>query len=61
MFSFIIKKIKNQKGAMDTIIVSLLLVLVGIGLVATLTSWLSTQTEAIKNDANITMQQIIDE
>jgi len=46
---------------MDSIIVTLLLILVGVGLVASLATWLKTETDVIKNDANITLQKIIDE
>jgi len=55
------KIIKNEKGAMDSILVTLLLVIVGIGAVAGFSSWMSTQTDAIKNDANTTIHAIMAE
>jgi hypothetical protein len=61
MLDFLKRRLKNQKGSMDTIIVSLLLVLAGITLVASLTGWLSTQTDSIKDSADSTLQKIIDE
>ena len=60
--NFIFKKIlKDQKGAMDQILVTLLLIIVGIGAVATLSTWMTTQTDALKTDANTTMQNIMNE
>ncbi len=61
MFKFLKLKLTNEKGAMDTIIVTLLLVLVGIGAVAGFASWMETQTTKLKDDANITLHNIMDE
>ena len=61
MLNFLKRRLHDNKGAMDTILVSLLLVIVGIGIVATFSSWMTEQTTALKNDANCTIQQIIDE
>jgi len=55
------KKIKNEKGAMDTILVTLLLIIVGIGAMAGFASWMETQTTALKNDANTTIHNIMSE
>jgi hypothetical protein len=59
MFQFIKRRLKNNRGSMDTIIVTLLLILVGIGAVAGFSSWMSTQTDALKNDANSTIHAIM--
>ncbi|MEA3228645.1 MAG: hypothetical protein U9P38_06220 [Campylobacterota bacterium] len=61
MFKFLYKKLKNETGSMDTIIVTLLLVLVGIGAIAGFAGWMETQTDALKNDANITLHNIMNE
>ena len=61
MFNFLKRRFKNEKGAMDTILVTLLLIIVGIGAVAGFTSWMTTQTDAMKNDANTTIQNIMSE
>jgi len=53
--------LKNQRGAIESIIVTLLLILMGIGLVASLNSWLIDTTKSIVKDANKTLQKIIDE
>ena len=54
-------KLKSNKGAMDTIIVTLLLILVGIGAVVGFATWMETQTTRLKNDANTTIHNIINE
>ena len=56
-----IKKIKNQNGAMDSILVTLLLIVMGISAVSVLSNWLFDATIILKNDANTTLQKIIDE
>ena len=61
MLNFLKRRVKSQKGAMDQILVTLLLIIVGIGAVATLSTWMTTQTDALKNDANTTMQNIMNE
>ena len=46
---------------MDKIIVTLLLILVGLATVASLSSWMSTQTDILKNDANSSIERLINE
>ena len=61
MLKFLKRRVKSQKGAMDKILVTLLLVIIGIGAVATLSSWMTTQTESLTNDANTTISNIMSE
>ncbi len=61
MFKFLKKRLQNEKGAMDTILVTLLLIIVGIGAVAGFSTWMGTQTDALKNDANRTIHNIMNE
>lgn len=48
MVKFIKKTLKNDKGAMDTIIVTLLLVMVGVGLVFGLNTWSKNQLNTVQ-------------
>ena len=56
-----IKKLLCSKGAMDSILVSLLLIIIGLGVVASLSTWLFTQTSAVKSEAESTLQAVINE
>jgi len=59
MLSFLKKRlVKCQKGAMDKILVTLLLVIVGVGAVAGLTTWLNTQSQAIQTSAATTVNTV---
>ena len=61
MLEFLKRRLKSEKGAMDSILVTLLLILIGIAGITSLSSWLTTQTTSLKNDANTTLNKIIDE
>ncbi|MEA3384046.1 MAG: hypothetical protein U9Q20_05160 [Campylobacterota bacterium] len=61
MYKFLNRRVKSEKGAMDTILVSLMLIVVGIGIVATFASWMSSQINTLKNDANTTINNMISE
>ena len=52
MLDFLKRRLSSEKGAMDKILVTLLLVIVGIGAVVGLSSWMSDQSDAMKADAN---------
>jgi hypothetical protein len=58
MLSFLKRRIKNEKGAMDKILVTLLLVIVGIGAVVGLNTWVGTQTDTMTTDANTTINNL---
>ncbi len=51
MLEFLKRRLRSEKGAMDKIIVTLLLVIVGVGAVVGLTTWLGTQTDAVQGAA----------
>ncbi|MGB5792412.1 hypothetical protein [Poseidonibacter sp.] len=51
MFDFIKRRLKSDKGAMDKIIVTLLLVIVGVGAVVGLSTWVNTEVNTVKNSA----------
>ena len=59
MFNFFKRRFKNETGAMDSILVTLLLIVVGLGVVATLASWMTSQTTALKNDLNSSVHKMI--
>lgn len=45
------RKLLNEKGAMDRILVTLLLIIVGVSAVIGLSSWTNTQSSKVKNSA----------
>ena len=51
MLSFLKRRLGNDKGAMDKIIVTLLLVIVGVGAVVGLSTWVGTETDSLKTKA----------
>jgi hypothetical protein len=52
MLNFLKRKLKSQKGAMDKILVTLLLVVIGVGLVVGLQDWIEGQKETLQTKAN---------
>ena len=51
MLDFLKRRLKNEKGAMDKILVTLLLVIVGVGAVVGLTTWITTETKTVETAA----------
>ncbi len=51
MLEFLKRRFKSEKGAMDKIIVTLLLVIVGVGAVVGLQSWVSSQKTTLQKSA----------
>lgn len=51
MLEFLKRRLKSEKGAMDKILVTLLLVIVGVAAVVGLQSWMSTQKNTMQNTA----------
>ncbi len=51
MLKFLKRRLKSEKGAMDKILVTLLLVVVGVAAVVSLQGWISTQKDTIQNAA----------
>jgi hypothetical protein len=58
MLEFLKRRLKNEKGAMDKILVTLLLVIVGVGAVVGLTTWLNTEKEAVQGAATSKIQEV---
>ncbi len=52
MLNFLKRRLKSEKGAMDKILVTLLLVIVGVGAVVGLNSWVGTETDGVKSAAS---------
>ena len=60
MLEFLKRRLKSDKGAMDKILVTLLLVIVGIGAVVGLSGWLGGQSDAMTKDANKTISKMLE-
>lgn len=52
MFEFIKRRLKSDKGAMDKIIVTLLLVIVGVAAVVGLKGWMEGQKTTMQTSAS---------
>ena len=61
MLDFLKRRLKNQKGAMDKILVTLLLVIVGVGAVVGLTTWIETESSNVKNAASSQITTVIND
>lgn len=59
MFKFLKRRLKSEKGAMDKILVTLLLVIVGVAAVVGLQTWMSGQKNAMQNAAQGTINNVI--
>jgi uncharacterized membrane protein len=53
--------IKNQKGAMDSILVTLLLVVIGASLLIGLLTYFNEQKESVQTRASAVTQQVLNE
>ncbi len=58
MLNFLKRRLKNEKGAMDKILVTLLLVIVGVGAVVGLTTWINTETQTVQTSATSQIQSV---
>ncbi len=59
MMKFIKSMVKNTKGAMDKILVTLLLVVIGVGLVVGLNTWMTDEMDTVKTQAEGKIQSAI--
>jgi hypothetical protein len=59
MMKFIKTMVKNTKGAMDKILVTLLLVVIGVGLVVGLNTWMTSEMDTVKTQAETKIQDAI--
>lgn len=61
MFQFLKRRLKSEKGAMDKILVTLLLVVVGVAAVVGLNQWVSNEMQTVQNAAEDRLNQVINE
>ena len=59
MLEFLKRRLKNEKGAMDKILVTLLLVIVGVGAVVGLSQWANDKKNDVQNAANTSITNVI--
>lgn len=55
MLKFLSKKLKNNKGAMDNILVTLLFVILGVGLLVAYSSWAGGEKDKVRDKASETI------
>ena len=60
MWSFLKRRLANDKGAMDKILVTLLLVVIGVAGVVGLSSWLGTETDTVQGAATTQIKAVTD-
>ena len=58
MLNFLKRKLLSQRGAMDRVLVTLLLVMVGIAAVVGLATWMNSSKTSLVTDANSSVQSI---
>jgi phosphotransferase system glucose/maltose/N-acetylglucosamine-specific IIC component len=61
MMKFIKSLAQNTKGAMDKILVTLLLVVIGVGLVVGLNTWMTEEMNTVKDSATNKIGDVITE
>jgi flagellar basal body-associated protein FliL len=61
MLKFLKRRLKNEKGAMDKILVTLLLVVVGVAAVVGLSTWLTSQQDTVKGAAETQITTVVGE
>jgi len=58
MLEFLKRRLKSEKGAMDKIIVTLLLVVVGVGAVVGLTQWMNDNKDTMQQSATTIISNV---
>jgi len=61
MWSFLKRRLANEEGAMDKILVTLLLVVVGVAAVVGLSTWMGTQSDTIQTSAETQITSVTGE
>lgn len=61
MLNFLKKTLKDTKGAMDKILVTLLLVIIAVGLVVGLGSWMTDEINVVKTKANERIGEVLND
>lgn len=57
MIRLLKRRLLNQQGAMDRILVTLMLIIIGVGALVGLSSWYTDQSDSVKTQAS---QKIVD-
>ena len=60
MLEFLKRRLKSEKGAMDSILVTLLLIIIAIGAVVGIKTWMTNSSSALLHDANQTLSAVSD-
>ena len=58
MLDFLKRRLRSEKGAMDTILVTLLLVVIGIAAVVGLSTWVNNSKDTLIKDANTSFTSV---
>jgi hypothetical protein len=61
MLDFLKRRLRSEKGAMDTILVTLLLVVIGIAAVVGLSTWINNSKDTLIQDANTSFESVREE
>jgi len=61
MWSFLKRRLANEEGAMDKILVTLLLVVVGVAAVVGLSTWMGEQSDTIQDSAETQITSVTGE
>ncbi len=60
MLEFLKRRLKSEKGAMDSILVTLLLIIIAIGAVVGIKTWMTNSKDQLVKDANQTLYKVYD-
>lgn len=61
MLNFLKKTLKDTKGAMDKILVTLLLVIIAVGLVVGLGGWMKDEINVVQTKANERIVEVLND
>lgn len=58
MFRLILKKLKNHNGAMENILVTLMLVIIGVAALVGLSTWVSSEEQGMRETTSSKVQEV---
>jgi predicted MFS family arabinose efflux permease len=61
MLQFLKRRFKSERGAMDNIMVTLLLVVIGVGAVIGISTWIGDQSDEVKTGAETQIDTVLSE
>jgi predicted MFS family arabinose efflux permease len=61
MLQFLKRRFKSERGAMDNIMVTLLLVVIGVGAVIGISTWIGDQSDEVKAGAETQIDTVLSE